>query len=389
MNLASCFAALILSASVAFAQQTELLERNFSGVSKETTPVAARRDIQDQAATTVSEEVIKELIGEERFSKNRTLIMSRVIKNSARYIPYTKPSELSPEGEGFKMSVAMKISLRDLKALLQSNSLLSENDTTPVVLPMISWTDRVEGRSYRWWQRVDAEQNPFLIKEARRFEDALRSSFQKNGFYVIKATESGMGRNLPSDFQSEKINAEESQFFAQYYNAPLWVDGQVVLSKGSSSDKYGIEIRMTAIQVSNNRAIADVSRKFETDKGSFETVTDKKIKEVAEAASNDLASQVFEAWQRGSIGTSVIRVTLKGKSTLPMMEVFKNRVRAQIAQVKNIRERVVTSDELSFEVDTSVSAAELSTKLAALNLDGRKLAKISESNNEIVLQWAE
>ncbi|MNL86091.1 hypothetical protein D3C87_2146520 [compost metagenome] len=72
-----------------------------------------------------------------------------------------------------------------------------------------------------------------------------------------------------------------------------------------------------------------------------------------------------------------------------MMESFKSRVRAQITQVKNIRERVVTSDELSFEVDTSVSAAELSSKLSALNVDGRRLAKVSENNNEIVLQWAE
>ncbi|MNK08031.1 hypothetical protein D3C87_259540 [compost metagenome] len=388
MKLAACFAALTLWTSLSLAQQTDLLERSFSGVSKATTPVAARKDIQEQASLKVSEEVIKELIGEERFSRNRTLILNRIIKNSGRYIPFSKPSELKTDSDGYKMSVAMKISLRDLKQLLQTNSLLSENDATPVVLPLISWVNRVEGKSYRWWQG-GSDENIFLIKEGRRFEDALRSSFQKNGFYVIKPSESGIGKNLPSDFQTEKVNSDDAQFFAQYYNAPLLVDGQVTLEKGSKSNKYAIEIRLTAIQVSNNRAIADVSRKFETDSGSFETVVDKRIKEVVEAASNDLTSQVFEAWQRGSIGTSVIRVTVKGKSTLPLMENFKNKIRTQITQVKNIRERVVTSDFLSFEVDTSVSSAELMTKLEALNMDGKKLSKVSESSNEIVLMWTE
>ncbi len=43
------------------------------------------------------------------------------------------------------MSVAMKVSLRDLKQLLQDNTLLNENEAIPVVLPGISWTDRVQG----------------------------------------------------------------------------------------------------------------------------------------------------------------------------------------------------------------------------------------------------
>ncbi|WP_246845021.1 hypothetical protein [Bdellovibrio sp. NC01] len=373
----------------AFAQQAELLERTFSGVSKETTPQAAKADIQNQASQKISEEVIRELIGEDRFTKNKTLLQNKVIKNSARYIPFSKPSNLTQEGEEYKMSVAMKVSLRDLKQMLQENSLLNENDTIPVVIPAISFVDRVQGRSYRWWQPVDKNPAGFLFKEGRAVEEALRNSFQVKNFYVIKPLESGLGASVPPQFQNEKIAGEDAQFFAQYFNAPVLIDGQVLFSKEEKGSNYTIEIRMTATQVSNARPIADVSRKFTTDSGAFETSVDKKMREVLEGTANDLASQVFEAWQRGSLGTSIIRVTIKGAQGLPMMEAMKEKIRSQITQVKNIRERVVSSEGLSYEVDTSASASELAQKIEALDFDGKKLSKVSDAQDEIVLKFAQ
>ncbi|MNT06363.1 hypothetical protein D3C72_1410250 [compost metagenome] len=234
---------------------------------------------------------------------------------------------------------------------------------------------------------MNRENNPFLLKEARLFEDALRNSFQRNNFYSMKPIESGSAANVPVDFQSEKLNSEDLQFYAQYFNAPLIVDGQIVLNKSEQSGRYVIEIKMSAIQVSNGRTVADVARKFETESGVFEAAVDKKMKEVSESAANDLASQVLDVWQRGSIGTSIIKVTVKGKNTLPLMESLKSKVRSSITQVKNIRERLVTSDAVSFEVDTSISSAELLNKFIGIDLNGKKLSKISESNDEIVLKW--
>jgi len=355
------------------AQQGALLERNFAGVSKETNPQAAKKDIQDQAASKISEDVIKDLIGEDRYAKNRTLIQNKVIKNSARYIPFVKPSELVQGGDVFKMSVSLKVSL---------------NDTAPVVLPLVSWVDRNQMKTYRWWQPSDKDAQVFLIKENRHLEDALRGAFQKNNFYVIKPGTAGLAGSVPGNFQDEKIVGEDAQFFAQYFNAPVVLDGQVQISKGEDN-RYRIEIRMSAIQVSNNRPIADVSRKFDTEPGSYENVVDKKVKEVSEAVSSDLASQVFEAWQRGSLGTSVLLLTIQGKSNLPLAETLKDRIRTQITQVKNIRERMISSDSMSFEIDTAASATEISQKILGLDLSGKKLNPVSENNNELVLQWAE
>ncbi|XGC79393.1 hypothetical protein ACES2L_08635 [Bdellovibrio bacteriovorus] len=388
--------ALIVTAALIFflnspakAQQDELIDRTFSGVSKQATPQGAKKDIQDQASQKVSEDIIKELIGEERFAKNKSLIQSRVIRNSQRYIPFAKTSPIDQEGEEFKMSVSLKVSLRDLKQLLQDSALLNENDAIPVVLPVITWSDKVKGNSYRWWIPSDkSQEQAFLVKEARLVEDALRGAFQKNNFYLVKPIEAGLVASVPSDFHSEKVAGEDAQFFAQMFNAPLLIDGQISLHKGEKANNYRIEIRMTALQVSNNRAIADVSRRYETEAGTQEAAIDRKLREVAETTANDLSSQVLEAWQRGSLNTSVIRMKITGHSTLPQTEILKEKIRSQITQVKNIRERLISSDSVSFELDASIPAAELLTKIEALDVNGKKLSKVSEGRDEIVLKWA-
>lgn len=386
MKIFIWIAATLLSLQVS-AQSTDLVDRNFSGVSKETMPQAARKDILDQAYETVSEDVIKELIGDERYGRNKTVIKNKIVRNAPRYIPFSKPSELAPEGAGFKMSVALRLSLKDLKALLQENGLLNENESTPIVLPTVNFTDQVGMRSYRWWQNRDQSKN-WLSGLGKQYENSLRASFQKNGFYLLKPQESNAVMDLPSAFQNEKLNQEDTQFLGQYFNAAVLLDGQVLIAKNPSvNNSYRIEMKLTATQISNSRPIADVSRRYDTEIGNFEVVVDKKIKEVLDSVSNDLSSQVFEAWQRGSLGTSTLRLTLQGKLSLPSLETFKESVKNRVPQIRNIRERSFEANRYSFEVDTSASAKEIIQKLQGAEVDGKKMNQISESNNEIIVQF--
>ncbi|AHI05940.1 hypothetical protein BDW_07200 [Bdellovibrio bacteriovorus W] len=379
--------ALLMMASTGFTQQGELVDRSFAGSSKAKTPQEARKEIQDEAAKAVSEEIIKDLIGEERFSKNRSVIQNKVIKNSAKYIPFSKPSQLQQKDEEFSMSVEMKVSLRDLKQILQDNALLSSTDDIPVALPVITIVDRVQGKSYRWWNPSEREDQAFLTKEGRVLEDGLRTAFSKSNFYVLKPIEASLGNRIPNDFKNDRVNADDAQFLSQYFSAPLLMDGVIQFQKSDKDRNFRIDVRLSVIQVSNGRAIADVSRRYETESGPFERVIDKKFREIIELASADLSSQVLEAWQRGSLGTSVLRITLRGKGAPAATEQVKERIRSQITQIKSIRERMVTADSVSFEVDTSASPEEITGRIEALDFEGKKLGKISENRDEIVLQW--
>lgn len=371
-----------------FAQSSEMIERSFSGVSKETMPQAARKDIMDQAYSKVSEDVIKELIGEDKYQKNKTLIANKIIKNAPRYMPFSKPSDLVLEGEQQKMSVVIKISMGDLKNILQENSLLNENESTPTVLPVISLIDKVNGKSFRWWISEERDAKNYLQTANKNLEQSLRSSFQRNGFYLLKAQESAAVKHIPLAYQNEKLNNDDSQFLAQYFGSSISLDGVISISKNPNlSNSYRIELKVSATQISNDRPIADVSRKMDTEVGSFENVVDKKMKEICEAAATDLASQIFEAWQKGSIGTSTLRITLNGKIDLLQLEAFKEKIKIQVPQIRSVRERLFEANKYAFEVDTVAPAQELIKKLQGMELGSKKANQVTESTNEIIMHF--
>ncbi len=379
------FVGLITCSQAVFAQPMDLIERSYTGTSNEAIPQAAKRDIQEQAAKKISTELIKELIGEERYAKNKTLIQNKVEKISNRYIPFTKPSELTLEGKTYKMTVVLKVSIKDLKILLQEHSLLSENDTVPLVLPLISFIDKVELKSFRWWKQDGGAGKPFLISQNRQFENALRSAFQKYNFYLIKTLP--LGLQIPRSYQNERLSLDDMQFLSQYFGAPLMIEGQVQYTKSSeASNRYHIEIKLLALQVSNGRPIADVSRKFETEMGVFEASVDKKVHEIIDATTQELASQVYEAWQRGSLGTAILRLTFLGKIPLNQQESFKEKLKNQVREIRNIRERLITSSSIAYEVDTQLNSKDFASKLSGLEIDGRKWNPTGYSDNEVTMQ---
>ncbi len=386
---------LVLTALVslsAFAQKS-LIERTFEAQSKDKNPVAARAEMVNQATERVSEELIKEIIGEAKYSRNKSMIQAKVLKNSARYVPFSKPGELTPlkEEEGFKMSVTLRISVDDLQSLLLENGLFYESDTTPIVLPTIRLLDRVNSKTFAWWADAEtAAQKPFLVKESRAVEDALKTAFLKHNFYSLKPQTLRFTEFLPPGARAESLRREDWQTLSQRMGAQIQIDGDVVLSKSQErSEAFTITLKMTATQVMNARVIAEVSRQFETDAGGFETVTDRKLKEALESTSQDLASQVFEAWQRGSLGASLYKLTVRGRLPLIRQEAVKEALKNKVREVKNVRERLISADSLVFEVDSALGPKELASRAAEIELGaGLKIVLESVSDQEAIYKVA-
>lgn len=364
--------------SVSVFAQKQLVERSVEVQSTDKNPLSARAEMNLSATEKVSEDLIKEIIGEAKFSRNRALINSKIIKNSARFIPFSKPGELQALANGgFKMTSVLKVSVDDLQSLLLENGLFYESDGTPTAMPAIRWVDRVNSQSYAWWSERGSEGKVFLKKMGRSLESTLQDAFSKQHFYILRPQEFKISQSLPSEFQADNLRKEDWQIIAQRFSSQILVDGEVNFSKSSErSDAFKIELKMTAIQVVNGRVIAEVSRQFETDGGPFEIVIERKLKDALETTSQDLASQVLEAWQRGAIGANLYKLTLKGRLPLLQQEAFKEVLRSKVREVKNIRERLISADQLVFEVDSALGPKEL----------GQKAPKIQVGNIELVLE---
>ncbi len=365
-----------------------LLEKNIVANTKLTEGPSAKRDLQEKAVSLLTEELARELMGAEKFEKNKTVIRQKIEKMSGRYISYIKPGDMVAlgTGPGYSMPFLMKVSVGSLKTVLQNAGLLNEIDTLPVVLPLISFYDRVGVAVYKWWQPGDISTKTFLINNSKYVEGSLRQAFKKQQFYLIRPMEMNAHQMIPAAFQNDRISPDDREFLGRLFQAPLIVEGMVEISRSQTgSNLFRIDIKLSAIQLSNNRPIADVSRKYETESGTFELVVDKKLHQVIEPMAQDLAAQVFEAWQKGTVGTNIIRLTIRGEVSLKQREILKDKIRAQAPQIKNIKERLISGNMITFEIDISSSPQELGQKLNQLELSGFKFQTSSTSDKEVIL----
>lgn len=384
------FLPIVFLGFLSWAQSSDTIEKIYTGSSLTADIQQAKREIHEQALLTLTEDLVKDLIGEERFLKNRHLLPSKVVKFSGRYVPFIKPMEpelLNP-GPGYRMTINLKISLPSLKNLLQSQGLLNETEMVPVVLPLVVIYDRVNLKTYRWWQGVDRTDKKDAYSKSILLEAALQRALRKNNFYSMAPTQSGLSRLVPSAYQSERQNSDDLQFLGLLFQTPVVITGTLTFQRHiESSNMYRLEIKLSAIQVSNGKTLADVSRKYDTEAGTFELVIDKKLKEVLDTVCLDLSSQIFEAWQRGSIGTNVIKLTIKGDFPLSTRESVRAKIKTYVPQIKNLKERLITSDSLTYEVDSSAPPKDLVTKILDLEFSGKKLILVGETESELTLRF--
>jgi isochorismate synthase EntC len=190
--------------------------------------------------------------------------------------------------------------------------------------------------------------------------------------------------NLSSDVISKLGNRLEDRLeFARIYSAQMIISGDVEI-KPKQGNTFEIGISLAAYQTLNKRLIAEVVRKFDTSPGYFDYVVPKKMESAFQLVFQDLSSQIFDTWQRGTLGSSVFKLTLKGKLPLLEQEAFKELVRSRALEIKNIRERKVTLASTEFEFDSTSSPKEISAKLNNMELGNFKF--IVESTGDDFIQ---
>lgn len=371
------------------AHADEIIERTLTGTSKNANATDARKEIQDDLTEQVTEELAKQILGEEKAGRNQATIKTRVVRSAGRYIPFQKPGQLQPSAEGFSMNVTWKINTTAFRQVLQQNGLLTENESAPVLLPLVAVIDREQNRSERWWMNDDAAANPALRNLSRPLELSLHNVFAKSGFYMIQPSRNGLAPGVPKILKNEKPSAEDLQGFSEWFGAPLVIEGVIQLSRSDSNrNGHRIEARLSVVQVSNGRPIGDVSRVYETESGPLEGAVEKKLREVSDALASDLASQVTEAWQKGSLGSSQIRLAVQQRLSFPEIEQFKEKLKASSVGVRSIRERVVSASGVTFEVDSPVASADLANRLKGFDFNGRRAEATAAGDGEVRLSFA-
>lgn len=366
----------------------ELLNVIQEGTSKATSAPEAAREIQNSVISEISRAQVLEILGEKRFLKNKTVIENKIIKQSAKFIPFVSPGlPLQQNDFSWKMNVELKLSKGSLRKMVLDAGLMNDSDGPTSILPMIAFVDRKSGASLRWWQGEPKDDaHKFLASLKALFNEKVQTEFSKQGFHFIKPIGTTLSP-LPEQYRGDRMAAADLGFVADYFGAPMIVKGDVRFreSQGAVGVALGA-IKLEVVQASSGRTVAEVSRNFETEPGVYEAAIRGKMSADLPEIAKDLAVQVLEAWQRGTLNSNLVRLSIRGVLGPKQLNEFKSSLVQNIHELKSIKERAFEAGKILFEIDYSGDLATLSERFKTLKLPAFEthVSDVSETSEKII-----
>jgi hypothetical protein len=369
--LFSMVAAGSFSAGTAVSQVSEeLTNMTQEGTTRASSAPEAAREIQNSVTSEIARAQAIDILGEKRYLKNKNLVETRIVKQSAKFIPFVNPGIPSQNTDGtWKMAVELRLSKASLRKMILDVGLMNDADGPSAILPMIAFIDRKNGVSLRWWQGEPKDDaHKFLSGISVSFHDRLQTEFSKQGFHLVRPLGTSISA-LPEPYRADRLAVADQGFVADFFSVPMIMRGDVRFRE--SRDSAGIvlgAIKLEVVQASSGRTVAEVSRQFETEPGAFEAVIRTKLGTETPEIAKDLATQVLEAWQRGTLSSNLIRLSVRGTLSPKQLTDLKNSLVQNVREVKSLKERAFETGQVLFEVDYTGEPGPLAEKLKLVHL---------------------
>lgn len=325
--------------------------------------VQARRKIVDEATFKVSEEVVQSILGEARYKKYKTQIVDKVFRHTSRFIPVIKTSDVVASEEGQKLTVTLQVNTKLLESLLQEQGIFSDNESAPMMIPFIAIDDQVRGESFAWWR-------PSNSPGLKTMEEFLESNLQKTlfamGFYVQRPNAADMRLMIPSGFQYDTLTTEQINALSNRWNIPLAMTGDLTIHRDQSYEIV-FDFRLAVTQVGTGRILAQLYRQSKlTKKESLDNMNLKKNLGFVLQAYKDIGQQLSEAWQKGVLTSTLVRLEVKGPLPINKYDAFKDALKASNRSIRQVRERVIGSQSVLFELEINGAANEIANSLSLI-----------------------
>jgi hypothetical protein len=256
--------------------------------------------------------------------------------------------------------------------------LLNDAEGPASILPLVAFTDRKKNVSVRWWLGEDKDDShKFLAERERAFHEVMQKELAKQGFFLVRP-QGQLISPLPEALRDERPGAGDLKLLGEYHQTPMIMKGDVRIRDSKELlGAYQVSVKLQVVQASGGRTIAEVSRTFETDSGNFENVTRAKLNAEMPEVAKDLAVQVLDAWQRGTLNTNLVRVAVRGQMNPRQLQDLKAGLMKAVKDVKSLKERLFEPGQVVFEADFSGQSSELAERLKGLEIPGFQM-RLSE-----------
>ena len=321
----------------------------------------ARSEIFKKAVHEISLIYIRNFIGKKKTSEQALLIKTKIIGNSKKYILLLKEIGFKRFPDGIEFSVLIKISPQNLKELLLDEGLFYNSEGPLRILPVISFVDRLNLKTFRWWNGdfENATELRFLRKESQVFHFYFKKLLRESGFFGMLPVNKNFQNLIPNNSYLQNKEKQKILFLSQYFNSSVVVYGEVVYT-GSHDRRYskGLSINLRAFDSKNGRMIASVSRNHGLNLD-WLVPLDEERKKLYQKSARDLSRQILEVWRRGSFGSFIMNLSFHGEMSFYKWNRFKRVLSERVKEIKNVRDRLYSVKKVTFEVDSSVNSKEL------------------------------
>lgn len=357
-----------------------------SGTSLLTGAAEAAKEIQSRLTSEAAREQVIDLVGEKRYQKNRQTIESKIIRQSSKFIPYVNPGTPAQDGSGWKMDVELQISPASMRRMVLEAGLLNDAEGPASLLPLIAVTDRTKGLAVRWWQGESKDDShKTLVTMSRLINEKAQLSFAKEGFHVIKPQGLQVSP-LPEPYRTEQPSASDLVFISDFFKSKMIIKGEVRFkdSKNAPGATF-CALKLQVVQPSSGRSIGEVTRQFVTEVGPFEAAVMKKLNTEIPDVTKDLATQVLEAWQRGTLNTNLLKLTVRGQLNAKQLATFKQQLSQNMHELKTLKERLFENGQTVFEADYTGEIPRIIEKLRATKLTNFEMRLTDSSTANLIL----
>ncbi len=217
---------------------------------------------------------------------------------------------------------------------------------------------------------------------SKEFHRELRRKFFDKGFYSFKPDVFGFYQGLDSAYQRARLDSSKQMELARSLEADMLIRGNVDWVELKQS-QYAIKAKLQVIHISNGRVIAEVVRNYKTNKGPALQVLPAKFDEVKSGLTASLVNQVFDSWQKGSLGTTRVRLVLEGDLSFSKVNELRKAIRSKVNGVRSVKHRGYQVGKVTLEMDASSSSSQIAESLKAKDLAGIKLSVQSVSAGKI------
>ncbi len=334
-----------------------------------------------KAIEMVTTEMLEDVMAGSKGDANKKNIISRMVKDSPRYVVSVQDRIIS----NGKVEVKLGVSIDSFKQILVQKVFLHEITGPIRVLPMVTISDRVNGGSASWWNDF-SKFTPSTGMPLDAFHKNLKEAFLKGGFFAYDPLAQRLNKKIPRHLRSERPSTSDLVVLSQYFKASLIVTGQISFFKSNrSADSFRVEVELKAIEAIQDRVVAEVVRSYETEPGLFQTEVQKVVKDNFPKIAADLATQVIESWKKGSLGSQQMRLSLNGRLTHTQYESLKDAILKQVAEIKTIRERLFEPNKIVLEVDTASKASVIADRLSRQKIPNLQLSIEGVRENSVDL----